>query len=452
MAEKHMGAAGNDGEQQDDQAGAAPANRDVGQAAPAAKSDPFAAAFKAAQVELGEVEADKPAKKPAPKAKAGDDGEADKKPAKPDEKAKKPDQKDEKADKAKAKAKDGADEGDDDDQADGEDEDKPKKAEPLKARRHWSARRQEEFAYLDPETQRAWLAEDIKPLETWDEPRKAMFAALPDPAKEEFLAAAKELEKGYQTKFQALANERKAFADIEAAIPPRVRAVMQQRGADVATAFKTLVRLQDFAMADPVGYVADFIKRGKLDVNAIADALGDTAPARQASRQDPDELVRNHPAVAQMAQQIKQLEGQLAGYAKQQTQVAETEFNALMMKRDAGGQLVYPYARLLGGYMADLLEEEPESFEGLSQAEQFDQLYKRAVAAHPELRAAKAAKPRPADEADAEDEDDAEDERTKRAKEARTRKSSKPHTAPSGKPRDAFAAAYEAAAKQTGFR
>jgi hypothetical protein len=120
-----------------------------------------------------------------------------------------------------------------------------------------------------------------------------------------------------------------------------------------------------------------------------------------------------------------------------------------MASRDEAGELRYPFARLLGDYMADTYEEEAESFAGLTQAEIFDRLYKRAVAAHPELRALKTRKSASADEHE-DDERDPDEERTAKLKAAQTRKSKTPHTAPGGRSRDPFAAAYQDAARRTG--
>lgn len=422
--------------------GANEAKGAIGSTPPAGKSDSFAAAFKSAQVELGEVEPDK---KTAPKKPAAKPEE------KPEPKAKKPADKAEQPDPKKAekpqpkaddkKAKEEGEDGDDDPDGDG-----PKPSAPLKARRTWSARRQQEFEYLPRDEQQAWLSEPIEALANWDADTKAAFETLPEVAKEEMVYRSRMLEQGYQKKFEALATERKQLEAIDKAIPPRVRNMMQGRNIDTPTAFKALVGLQDFAMADPVGYVADFITRGKVDLNAIAERLGDPRPAQ---RQQQPANIESHPLFQEMRSKLQTLESQLNGHAEREQTEAKAQIDQLMTARDDAGELRYPFARLLSDYMADTFEDEQESFAGLSQAEIFDRLYKRAVAAHPELRPLKTQKKSSADEQE-EDERDPDEERTAKLKAAQTRKSKTPHTAPGGRSRDPFDAAYKDAARRTG--
>jgi hypothetical protein len=425
-------------------------------AASSGKVDKFRSAYEAAQRAVGDPDAPKEA---APKAKAkADEGDKPKPKAKPAEKA---DDDDDQADaKAKAKAKpaekakkaaDDDDDGDDD--PDGNPPKAPgaKKDEPLAPRRGWSKRRQEDFAYLDRETQAAWLSEPLTPDERWDEATKATFAKMPTEVQDEWLHQSRQLEKGYQGKFEALAGERKMLEEIKTAVPPRVRELMTARKMTEAQVFKTLTELQEYAMNDPAGYVADFIRRGKLDVNDIAERLlGEGQAAR------PQQLaIEQHPAFRKQQERLEALERQLSDEAKareeQASSVVTTEVTSAITERDEGGELRYPWGRLLSPYMADLIQDDAESFAGLAPKQVFEKAYRIALDAHPELkRASRNSKPSP-DEDDEEQTADA--KRQEKVKAAQTVKSKTPNTAPKANGGgSAFSKAYERAERQLASR
>ncbi len=418
----------------------------------AAKPDAFAKAFDAAKKELGvkdedEDEDDAPApKKPAKKA---EEKQAEKPAKKADEKsAKKTDE------KSKAKEKAAQDPEDDNDEDDaGDDDTSEDKTKPLEPKRFWSKRRREDFGFLTREQQEAWLAEPVAPDAHWTAEAKATFARLPAEAQEELLVTSRSLEQGYQDKFQALATERKMVSDIKAAVPEAVRAKMADLKMDEVGVFKTLCELQQVAMTNPVQYIANFIRKGGIDVNDIAEALmgGDSANAQRTTQQ-PAADIEAHPAVRQMRQEIAQLKGHVTGEIQQRQAAREEELDnavsKVMAARDEGGAARYPYVRLLGPVMADLIEADPETYGSMEPAAQFDHAYKTALSAHPELPQHKAAKPSPADESD-EDEADPEEERAEKLRAASTKKSKTPHTAPA-RPGDPFARAFAAAEKQLG--
>lgn len=417
------------------------------------KVDAFADAFKSAQRDLGELddEEDKPARKPA-KAKK-DDEDKPAKPAKKDEKQtpaqdKKPDV------DAKAKAKDDAG---DDDEDDGEEKPAPKPKAPLKPRASWSAKRQEDFMYLDEATKARWLAEPARAPDHWTPEEKAALEAITDEGlKDHYIASRKSFEKGYQAKFEALAGERKTFDEIKAAVPPGLRQEMQRRGIGEAQMFRTLVGLQAKSMEDPIGYVADFIGRNKVDLQQLADRL-DGQPAQPAQRQAAD--VRNHPEFRAMAERLSELEGHVNGQIQQRNQTIQQEsgqaLQKLLTSTAEGGELRYPLARVLSHDMADLLEGDPDTFEGMSYEERFDLAYRTALDNRPELAALKkeAKPPVRAEERedDGEDDEEEDDERAKRLKAAKSRKSKAMTPSKGAGGGDPFSAAYNSAKAESGY-
>jgi hypothetical protein len=423
-----------------------PAAQETPPAGKPAKADPFGDAFKAAQAELGDGPAPKakePAKKPA-KAEADDEPKA--KPAKAEKADEKP---------AKEPAKKAAKPAEDDDDGDDEPDPEtpaPKKAEPLKPKRSWSARRQEDFRYLDPETQAAWLAEPTPAPSNWTAEEKEAFGRISDEAlRDEYVAQRKSLERGFQEKFTALAAERKTLEAIKTSVPDNVRAEMQRRGLGEADVFRALVGEQQKSMNDPTGYVADFIRRNAVDLNNLAERLQGSGKAMQPAQAD----VQKHPAFQAMKSELDQLKGlvesQFQKESEESSREVETAFKDAVSARDERGALRYPYIRVLSNYMADLLEQDPETFEGRSASDRLDLAYRTAVDAHPELKAAsRAAKPASADVQDDEEAEPAEDARTAKLKAAQTRKPRAPQTTPAKGGGDAFSRAFSAASKQLG--
>jgi hypothetical protein len=423
---------------------------------PAAKQDAFTKAAARAEAKL--TGTDKPAPKAdeKPKPKAAEEKPKPKAEEKPKDK---PAPKAEEKPKPKAKADDAGDDNDEDDAGDDAGaEEKPK--EPLKPRRGWPKRLQTDFQYMTPEEQAARLAEPLQPVETWDDESKANFAKLPVEAQDELLFRTKEIERGYQGKFEALATERKMAEDIKAAIPDRVRQVMTAKGMTEAQTFKALAGLQEHAWRDPVGYLADFIARGNVDLNELADRITATDASRgqqqQKQGQPPVEL---HPQFQALKAERDRLAAQMSEQQEKQRQAnaevqkeIEFELDTVLAERDEGsGELRYPFARLLASGMADIYEADAESFKGLSPRDAFDLAYRAALQASPELRRyAQKPAPKGSDQAD---KDADGDKRGDRAKEAQAPKSKTPASAPSSsKGGDAFSRAAARAERRMGGR
>lgn len=402
------------------------------------KPDPFMAAFNAAEKELaGE---DKP--KPAPK-----------KEAKPEPKAEKPATKPE----AKPEPKKPEPKADGEEDEDGAGEaaaakPEPKKTEPLAPKRHWSKRRQDDFQYLPREMQETWLSEPVSPDTHWPAETKEAFTRMPREAQEEFLVQTRNFERGFGEKFQALSKERKLAEDIRAAVPDSVRQVMQSRGMDEAAVFKTLVAKQQQAMANPVQYVADFIRASKLDINQLAAALqGQPQGNGQAA---PQADIESHPVVRTLKAELSELKGHVTEAQRRQQQEEdreiETAFGSFTSERDEGGNLAYPFVRVLSDYMANVIDGDAERFSSMRPRERLVEAYKIALAAHPELASVtRTAKPGPADEQD-EDADSEDAQAAEKLRRAATKKSQTPTAAPA-KSGDPFARAFGRAERQLGL-
>jgi hypothetical protein len=443
------------------------------------KEDPFGAAFEAAEKEVeGEPAPKKPAKAAKVKAQEPDDEDEPEEKPKP---AKKPAAKDA---KAKEQAEKGDEEPDDADaESDDEDEDeeaddeakakadaKAKKAEklaaekakkPLAAKQWWSKERREAFAYQPRHVQETWLEEAPVPDVRWPDEQKAAFAKLPREGQEMYLTQAKELERGYNDKFQSLAGERKAFEAIKNAVTPEMRALMEQRKLDEPAVFKRLMDLQLQSMKDPYGYIKSFIDNNRLDLRHIYPAAaGDTGEDQQhasprTNMQQPADIT-SHPVVHALLGEINTLKEAVMSDRQQRELEGERrradEVNKAVTDKDEEGNSRYPYIRILSGPMAEIIESDPERFSSMGVKEQIAESYRLALDAYPELTPPKPSAPPPKiDESEDEDAEAEKEDESAKLKKAATKKSKAPQTAPTTGG-DPFERAFSKASRQIGQR
>lgn len=371
--------------------------------------DPFTAAFNEAQDEL-RGEEDKPAQKPK----------------------KKPEPKPEP--KKEAKAEESADEGDEDasEEAAQAEPEKPVKREPKK---WWSSRKRDAFANMPKHIQDEWLAEAPQPLQNWSEEHKAAFAKIPVEGQELLLERHQDLERGFTEKFMQSAGERKFAEEMRAAVPPEMRAYMQQRGLTEQQVFSKLLGYQRHAMTDPLGYVRDFIANNNINPLDIIPMDSDGKPNTQAQRQPAD--IRSHPAYQALAAEHQALQQSVANERQQREeqrgQQAMAEFQGLLSETDGEGNSLYPFIRLLAEPMTRIITSDPERFGSLGVKDRLAVAYNLALEDFPELSAIRLTAPKPkADEPKAITAASDDAERVSKLERAITPKSRTP-VAPSGK-------------------
>lgn len=461
--------------------------------------DPFGAAFDAAEAELTPAKAKK-AKAPAAEEDDEDEPAPDRKPlkakkqadaeddAKADKKRQAPDKKAADAEKpvakkpAKAAPADDGDETEEDDEpaakpakkaAAGEDDadaeadaEKAKPKGPLTPKNYWARERREAFPYQTREVQEAWLNEAPAPHAHWATDHKDMFAKQPREVQEAWLEHTQSVERGYGRKFEELAGERKLATEIRETITPEIRTQMQQFGLkSEAEVLKGLLHLQQQSVQNPVKYARDFIVRNKLDIrhfipddegNWPADFGGQNGATPQAD-------IESHPVVRQLLAKVTSLEGRLESDVKQreenEARAVDDDMAKIIAERDETGEPRFPYIRLLGDRMAEIIESDPARFGAMGHLDGVQAAYDLALKSFPELpqtkrTATKKSKPTPVEELDGEADDEAdseEDAATVKLKQAATKKSKTPIAAP-GTSGDPFDRAFAKAEKQLGTR
>lgn len=406
------------------------------------------AAFDKAEAQLGAATDEKAPRRETPEAedqasrelKAKADAKAKAKSTPKAEPKHKPDPLDEKPG-TRQKAPPAAADDEPDEEADEEAEAARKAKEPRKAKAYWSKERREAFAYQPRHVQDAWLEEAPVPHAHWTDDEKAQFSTMDRAGQEIVLTRAGEIERGFQQKFSALAEERKLATEIRAAVPPELRAEMEKRGLNEPAVFGRLMKEQARSMSDPLGYVEQFIVRNRLDPRQLLARLtgiaNGSAPQGEAPGHQAD--VRSHPEFKALEQQVGELQSIVKGDLQQRKEGRQKEVDAeidgLLSQRDEEGNSLFPFARVLSEPMAKIIEADPERFSSMAPAQMFAEAYKIASEQYPELQPP-APPAKPLETHDDEDEPAAKAERAEqsaRLKAATTIKSKTHNTAAGAK-------------------
>lgn len=444
------------------------------------KRDPFSAAFNEAQDELRGVEdeddeaepepAPAPKKKPAPKPEKKAEAEEEPAPKEPEKKPApkaeasedeeeeteeiaaepaKTEKKEEKPAEVKAETK----------------EPEPKKDKgPLEAKKYWPTRKREAFRFQPRHVQEAWLAEAPKADQRWTEEQKAAFEKLPLEGKELLLERHQEFERGYGEKFEGLAKERKLIEEVQKAVPPQMRTIMEQRGITESQMLAKLAQQQLFAWTNPKGYIAKFIQDSKInpaDLFPKAPAEGEQPTTQHAAPQqdNPAALdIRTHPHFQAMAARVRELEEAQTKAAESDDERFTAEFNGLLSETDGEGNSLYPFIRVLAGPMASIIENDPDRFDGLGIKDRLAAAYYQALEDFPELTAIYMTAPTPEPKVDEPEvkpvaDSSGESERLAKLEKAVTPKSQAPAMASaSSASDDPFEKAFASAKKALGKR
>ena len=453
------------------------------------KRDPFSAAFNEAQDELRGVEdeddeaepepAPAPKKKPAPKPEKKAEAEEEpaekapeKKPAPKPEAAEEADDEDE-ASEVEAEAPKTEKKAEKEEPAKAETkEPEPKKEKgPLEAKKYWPARRREAFSFQPRHVQEAWLAEAPKPDQRWSEDWKAAFEKLPLEGKELLLEKHQEIERGYGEKFEGLAKERKLIEEVQKAVPPQMRTIMDQRGITESQMLAKLAQQQLFAWANPKGYIAKFIQDSKINPADLfphlrnggqpQNAEGEQPTTQHAAPQqeNPAALdIRTHPHFQAMAARVRELEEERQKAAESEDERFESQFKELLKDTDDDGNSLYPFIRVLAGPMATIIENDPDRFDGLGIRDRLAAAYQKALEDFPELTAIYMTAPTPEPKVDEPEvkpaaDSSGESERLAKLEKAVTPKSQAPAMASaSSASDDPFEKAFASAKKALGKR
>lgn len=376
------------------------------------KRDPFSAAFNEAQDELRGVEdeddeaepepAPAPKKKTAPKPEKKAEAEEEPEPKEPEKKPapKAETAEDEEEETEEVAAEPAKTEKKEEKPAEAKEPEQKKEKGPLEAKKYWPSRKREAFKFQPRHVQEAWLAETPKPDQRWSEEQKTAFEKLPIEGKELLLERHQEFERGYGEKFEGLARERKLIEEVQKAVPPQMRTIMEQRGITESQMLGKLAQQQLFAWANPKGYIAKFIQDSRINPADLFPNLRNGGQPQTAEGEQPttqqlapqqvnpaDFDIRSHPHYQAMAARLRELEEAQTKVAESEDERFTAEFNGLLSETDGEGNSLYPFIRVLAGPMASIIENDPDRFDGLGIKDRLAAAYYQALEDFPELTA-----------------------------------------------------------------
>ena len=242
----------------------------------------------------------------------------------------------------------------------------------------------------EPQTETAPAEEEIIVPDNWEPALKDFIGGINDTAgKRAVVDKITNFEKGYQKKFQDLAEERKAYeadkktfdenralfdsySGVEKGLDPEMKPQIMAQYGSVANYMNALHQMDVMASRDPVRFLQNYCANNGISAENLAQILsGDGYRQAQASMYQQQ---RTNDQEALKAQIVKELE------AKQQEKAYEQQVIAFASAKNENGEALHPL-------LAD--ESFVSDMENLQKAfpnKSLDELYQMAVNLRPELR------------------------------------------------------------------
>lgn len=211
-------------------------------------------------------------------------------------------------------------------------------------------------------------SEQLEPLEQWNDESKELFATLGNEAQKFLLDKHKEIEGGFTSKFQELAEERKRFESINEVLSP-YEAVLKQQGQPLAPVLAQALNLLSSVTKDPAAAVKQAIQAYRL----TPEQLGFGG---EEDLTDPTVKAQNE-RIANLEYRLTQ---QSQGVENKEQQAGQSELDAFSKATNEDGSLKNPHFEAVRLHMAPLVDS----------GKTLDEAYKEAVYIVPEYREAQA--------------------------------------------------------------
>lgn len=267
----------------------------------------------------------------------------------------------------------------------------------------------------------------VEPPDHWSAEERERFNAISDPeARRMVLDVRQSIERGYNRKFEDLAEERRQLSDWDKVFAP-VDNDLKLAGVSRSQAVQRLLTAQQVLQKTPEQGIRWLAQQYGVDLDNM----------NPASHEEVD------PQYAGLQQKIGSIESTVNGFLTQQqqaqVQAVQQQIEQFRSATDANGNPLHPHFEKVQAHMAALAEKQPGA--------DLDALYDQAVYAHPETRTAMLTEREKAAKAEAEK---AAKEKARKARNASTPKGgSGGKEAPKGRTmRETMELAYEAS--QTG--
>lgn len=231
--------------------------------------------------------------------------------------------------------------------------------------------------------------ETLKPHPNWTADEKATFEKLPVEAQKAMLAQHSNWEKGYQAKFEALAEARKFAEETDKLFTPEVRAQMQQRGITKAQAITELANFAKRLDSDPINSIAHLIKRHNVDPKVFLPQQSNTQAEATATPTANEEVQRLAPILNPLFAKIAELEQSQKAWrdfqqAEQEKSTASS-IEAFVAEKDATGAPKFPYFDRVFEAMAAMIENDPR-YASMEPRQRLEHAYQTAVFSDPAIR------------------------------------------------------------------
>lgn len=196
----------------------------------------------------------------------------------------------------------------------------------------------------------------IGPPPGWSAESKAVFAALPDPVKQDILKREKEVSDGFKSK----SEEIKRYSEIDQVLAP-VRPVFQQAGINEAEGLRRLLSWEG-ALRNPATRMQAYAALGRQY------GIDHNSPQSQAQPEIPDQLRPVYDNVGQLTQTVNTIQGELQRSREEAVSRTLTDF-----AKDK------PHFETVRTTMGQLIAAGIVAPDNLSEA------YRQACASHPEI-------------------------------------------------------------------
>lgn len=238
----------------------------------------------------------------------------------------------------------------------------------------------------------------VEPPEHWSAEEKEQFSALTDPeARRMVLKVRQDWERGYDRKFQDLAEERRQLSEWDKVFEP-IDNDLRLAGVSRVQATQRLVAAQQMLQQNPAQGIQWLAQQYGVDLN---------------QRQDEPDVDPQYAGLNSKLQAIEQtLMQQRQAEEQSRVQSVVQQIESFKSQTDANGAPLHPHFDKVRSHMAALANAQPDA--------DLQSLYDQAVYANPETRAAMLAEQERVQKANA---DKAAREKAAKAKKAATPKS-----------------------------
>lgn len=251
----------------------------------------------------------------------------------------------------------------------------------------------------DGEAEQSDGADAVEPPDHWSAEDRERFNAISDPvARQHVLDVRKSLERGYNRKFEELADERRQLSDWEQVFKP-VDNDLKLAGVSRTQAVQRLLAAQQMLQNTPEQAIQWLAQQYGVNLTQLNPATEDVAD----------------PQYAGLQQKIGSIENQMQGWVNQQqqqrVQSVQQQIEQFRSATDENGSPLHPHFEKVKQHMAAIADAQPDA--------DLAALYDQAVYANPETRTAILSEREKAAKAEAEK---ATKEKAKRSRNAATPK------------------------------